>query len=89
MLNQNFMLVWFVKLNEPKQFWSSFIEGYFNETIWKPQNKAFVENCCMWGYNFDMTIAPKKAATEKIHLEFPLALNILNHLSVKCCGISR
>ena len=61
------MPLWFVPLNESNQFWVNFIGNVLmNGHYLKRLNSAFIENCCMYGYDFCITVTRNEAATRKM-----------------------
>ena len=77
------MFVWFVQLNESKQFWGIFFGKYFDIT-WKTQNSVFVENCSMWEHIFYITVTRNETAARQVKYNSSLGIKYFNPLMAGC-----
>ena len=63
--------VWFVWLNVLKQVWGILLDNILiNRHCLIIQNSISVENYCMRGYDFYMTVTAMKQVIEKLYFEF-------------------
>ena len=52
-------------LNELRQLWGPFTGKYFDKCTLSEKHKIPVENCCLLGYKFYMTVTCNETTTQK------------------------